>query len=82
VNSISDDHQPGRAGARQAPAAVTLSGLRERYGADWEILVHLDSSVVSAEHRSGDGGRAVHYIVAHTLNELAAKLETAGVVEP
>jgi hypothetical protein len=44
--------------------------------------VHLDSSIVSAEHRSGEGGRAVHYIVAHSLNELAAKLATATMAGP
>jgi len=62
------------------PAAITLSGLREQYPG-WEILIHLDSSIVSAEHRSADG-RAVRYIVASGVAELAGKLETAEVVEP
>ena len=74
--TIPDDHQQ-----RHDPASVTLTSLREQYGGDWEILVHLDSSIVSAEHRSADG-RAVRYIVAHSLAELAGKLETAGTVEP
>jgi hypothetical protein len=63
------------------PARVTLDSLRRQYGSAWEILVHLDSRIVSAEHRSGDG-RAVRYLVAHSVTELAAKLETAGTVEP
>ena len=82
MSTIPDDRRPGHDDARQGRASVTLSGLRERYGAGWEILVHLDSSIVSAEHRSGDGGRAVHYLVAHSLNELAAKLATATMAGP
>ncbi len=34
-----------------------------------------------AEHRSQDG-RSIRVLVAHSLAELAAKLETAGTVEP
>jgi hypothetical protein len=60
---------------------ASLAALRRRYGGQWEILVHLDSAIVSAEHRSADG-RAVRYLVAYTVAELAAKLATAGVVEP
>jgi len=83
---VPDDHQqrrdtPPGPGTPSGPAAVTLGGLRARYGSDWEILVHLDSSFVSAEHRSADG-RAVRYLVAHSVAELAAKLETATTVEP
>lgn len=84
--TIPDDHQPHHdtppgTGIPSDPAAVTLSGLRDQYGSDWEILVHLDSSIVSAEHRSADG-RAVRYLVAHSVAELASKLSTAGTVEP
>jgi len=84
--TIPDDHpqrhdpRPGT-GTPPGSAAVTLGGLREQYGADWTILVHLDESIVSAEHRSADG-RAVRYLVAHSVAELAAKLDTATTVEP
>jgi hypothetical protein len=71
--SVPQEHRP-----HHDPASATLAGLRRKYG-DWEILVHLGNSVVSAERRSGAGGRAVHYIVAHSLEELAAKLATASV---
>jgi hypothetical protein len=84
--TIPDDHQqrhdtPPGTGTPPDPAAVTLGSLRHRYGNDWEILIHLDSSIVSAEHRSADG-RAVRYLVAHSVAELAGKLETAAMVEP
>ena len=59
---------------------ITLAGLRAKY-AGWEILIHLDNAIVSAEHRSA-GGRAVRYIVAASVAEMAGKLETATVVEP
>jgi hypothetical protein len=36
---------------------------------------------VSAEHRSADG-RAVRYLMANSVTELLAKLETATTVEP
>jgi hypothetical protein len=75
VNSVPDDHQP-----HHDPTSVTLAALRKRYG-DWEILIHLDNAIVSAEHRSGDG-RTVRYIVAESVSELAGKLATASVVEP
>jgi hypothetical protein len=87
VSTIPDDHHqhrdtaPGTGTRPAGPEAVTLTSLRDRYGSDWEILVHLDSSIVSAEHRSADG-RAVRYLVAHSVAELAGKLETAGTVEP
>src|SRR6266536_3019116 len=45
--SVPDDHQPHHDTPPAGPAAVTLTSLREQYGDDWEILVHLDSSVVS-----------------------------------
>jgi hypothetical protein len=73
--SVPDDHDPG-----QPAGKITLTGLREQYG-DWEILVHLEGSIVSAEHRSADG-RAVRYLVADSVAGLAAKLETATTVEP
>jgi hypothetical protein len=79
--TIPDDHQPHHDTPSADPAAVTLTSLREQYGDDWEILVHLDSSIVSAEHRSADG-RAVRYLVAHSVVELAGKLETTSTVEP
>jgi hypothetical protein len=79
--SVPDDHQQRHNTPPAGSAAVTLTSLREQYGSDWEILVHLDSSIVSAEHRSADG-RAVRYLVAHSVAELAARLETAGTVEP
>ena len=80
MSSVPDDHQQ-RHDTPPDPAVVTLAFLRQVYGDQWEILVHLDSAIVSAEHRSADG-RAVRYLVAHSVAELAAKLETAGVVEP
>jgi hypothetical protein len=79
--SVPDDHQQRHNTPPAGSAAVTLTSLREQYGSDWEILVHLDSSIVSAEHRSADG-RAVRYLVAHSVAELAGKLETASTVEP
>jgi len=69
------------ASAAQSSPVLTLAGLVRRYGHDWEIIEHTDLHIVSAEHRSA-GGRAVRYIVAHSPGELAAKLDTAGVVEP
>lgn len=74
--SVPQEHQP-----QPAAGKITLAGLREMYGSDWTILVHLNEAIVSAEHRSGDG-RAVRYLVAHSVAELAGKLETAGTVEP
>ena len=83
--SVPDDHQRRHdtpPGTRTPPdSLITLGGLRNQYGTNWEILVHLDSSIVSAEHRSADG-RAVRYLVAHSVGELAGKLETASTVEP
>jgi hypothetical protein len=82
--SVPDDHQQRHdtpPGTPPDPAAVTLADLRDRYGSDWEILIHLDSAIVSAEHRSADG-RAVRYLVADSVAELAGKLETASTVEP
>jgi len=40
-----------------------------------------DLPVWTAVYRSEDGGH-IRCIVAHTLGELASKLETAGQVEP
>lgn len=69
---------------RPTPApqpAYSLDDLRRLYGHAWEIIQHTSLPVWSAEHKSGDG-RSVRYIVAYSAAELAAKLETAGVVEP
>ena len=79
--TIPDDHQPHHDPGQPAAGSITVAGLREKYGSDWEILIHLDSAVVSAEHRSADG-RAVRYLVGHSVSELAAKLETAVTAEP
>jgi hypothetical protein len=73
MSSVPDDHQqrhdsPPGAGTPPDPAAVTLAFLRQVYGDQWEILVHLDSAIVSAEHRSADG-RAVRYLVAYGKEE-------------
>lgn len=81
TTSVPDHDGQHHDDAQQDPAAITLGGLRERYGSDWTILVHLDSAIVSAEHRSADG-RAVRYLVAHSVAELADKLSTATTVEP
>jgi hypothetical protein len=79
--SVPQEHQPHHDPGQPAAGSITVAGLREKYGSDWTILIHLESSIVSAEHRSGDG-RAVRYLVAHSVSELAARLETAGTVEP
>jgi hypothetical protein len=79
--SVPQEHQPHHDPGQPAAGKITLVGLREKYGSDWEILIHLDSAVVSAEHRSADG-RPVRYLVGHSVSELAAKLETAVTVEP
>ncbi len=64
------------------PAPVTLDDLVHRYGGAWEIQCSPGGlPVVTAEHRSGDG-RSIRYLVAHDIAGLAAKLETAGTVEP
>ncbi len=76
MSTIPDDHQPHHDTPPADPAAITLTSLRAEFP-DWEILVHLDSSIVSAEHRSADG-RTTIYLVAFTLAELAAKLATAA----
>ena len=70
MNTIPDDPQP-----------VTLSALRETYPG-WEIIERpAGVAIITAEHRSQDG-RAIRYIVAASVAELAGKLETATVVEP
>ena len=62
-----------------------VAGLLDRLRADhpgWEIHAHpLGLGLWSAEHRTPDG-RHIRYIVAHSAEELAAKLETAKTVEP
>ena len=49
---------------------------------DWELEAFPGGlPVYSATHRTQDG-RHIRVLVAHTPAELAAKLETASVVEP
>ncbi len=67
---------PGKPSPQQS-----LRALQRRYGDQWEIVVHADLPVYTAEHKSADG-RAIRYLVAHSVAELAAKLQTAGTVEP
>jgi hypothetical protein len=60
------------------PAADFIDELRAAHPA-WRIAVHpLGLGLWTAESRSADG-RAVHYIVCHNGDELAARLE---VVDP
>ena len=63
------------------PRQPTLRGLQRQYGDQWEIVVHAELPVYTAEHRSADG-RHIRVLVAHSVAELARKLETAGTVEP
>jgi hypothetical protein len=64
------------------PPAVSIDDLRLRYGRDWEIQRCPGGLPVwTAEHRSGDG-RSIRCLVGHTPAELAARLETAELVEP
>jgi hypothetical protein len=68
--------------SRPQPPAVSLDDLVRRFGTKWEIVARPGGLPVwTAEHRSADS-RAIRYIVAHSPAELAAKLETAGTVEP
>jgi len=60
---------------------ISLDDVRRLYGHAWEITEHESLPVLVAEHRSQDG-RSIRVLVAHSLAELAAKLETAGTVEP
>ena len=56
--------------------------LRRRYGANWQIGYEpAGLPVFTAEHRSADG-RAIRYLVGHTIAELTARLESALTVEP
>jgi hypothetical protein len=63
------------------PVAGLLAELRAAHPA-WTIDAHpLGLGLWTAEYRSEDG-RSIHYIVTHTGEELAGKLETAETVEP
>jgi hypothetical protein len=56
------------------PVAGLLDRLRAAHPG-WTVAVHpLGLGLWTAEHRSADG-RAVHYICAHSGDELAARLE-------
>ena len=56
------------------PVAEFLAGLRAAHPG-WMIEGHpLGLGLWTAEHRSKDG-RSVHYIVCHSGDELAARLE-------
>jgi hypothetical protein len=57
---------------------TALAALAARYPA-WSLRPA--PAGFAAEHTSGDG-RHIRYIAARTVEELAAKLETAEVVEP
>ncbi len=63
------------------PVAGLLDKLRAEHPA-WTIDAHpLGLGLWTAEHRSEDG-RHIHYVVCHTGEELAARLETAETVDP
>ena len=63
------------------PVAGLLGELRAAHPA-WTISAHpLRLGLWTAEYRSEDG-RSIHYIVTHTGEELAGKLETAETAEP
>jgi hypothetical protein len=63
------------------PAGPGPGGELARRFTSWAIEHETDLDVWTAVHRSPDS-RHIRVIVAHTAAELAAKLETAGVVEP
>lgn len=82
MTTIPDDDGQHHDAARPRPhGLLTTADLRRRYGDVWEITEHTDLPVWTAEHRSADG-RHIRMLVGHSPGELAAKLETAGVVEP
>ncbi len=61
---------------------TALGALQSRYGDMWEIERNPGGLPVwTATHRSPDG-RSLRYIVAHQADELARKLNVAGIVEP
>ncbi len=67
--------------AMSAPAADAVASLNPYLGR-WKIGANPGGLPVwTAEHRSPDG-RHIRYIVAHSPEELAGKLETAETVEP
>jgi hypothetical protein len=58
------------------PVTDFIDELRAAHPA-WTVAVHpLGLGLWTAEHRSADG-RSVHYICAHSGDELAARLEAA-----
>jgi len=61
-------------------AATSADDVQRRYGDRWQIELE-DLGVWSAVRRTPDG-RHIRCLVARTTDELAAKLETADVVEP
>ncbi len=60
------------------PATDDLASLAARHPA-WQLTVTRYG--YAAEHTSADG-RAIRYLAARTVEELAASLATAEVVEP
>jgi hypothetical protein len=64
--------------AQPVAANITLGSLRRQFG-DWEIVVRLDETIVSATRREGTG---LHYICDHDLAGLAVKLEAAAAATP
>jgi hypothetical protein len=63
------------------PERAALADLLHDHGERWQIEQHPDLPAWIAVHRSGDG-RHIRCLVAHSLEELADKLETAETVEP
>ena len=58
-----------------------LAELRQRYP-EWVIEYGASGlPILTAELRSEDG-RSIHFLAGHTLDELAARLETATTVQP
>jgi hypothetical protein len=65
-----------------APADLAAVVLLAMYGGRWNIVARPGGlDVWSAERQSPDG-RSIRYIVERSPGELAAKLETAEMVEP
>src|SRR5258708_5007594 len=78
MQSVPDQSRPHH--HRAAP--VTIDDLRRVSGGDWDTRWRpAGIPVVTAERRSPDG-RHIRYLVTHSVGELAAKLDTASVVEP
>jgi len=71
MHSFSDDHQPHH---------PTLDALRRQYP-EWTIDPPAQLHVWTAE-LIGDGGRSLHFLCGHDLDELAARLATATAIAP